>query len=207
MGLGGRQMWESMLWIIRVFSSWRLRPSVWQLIHRVLLVANWNIFDRASWRKYLHRTNISGIRSTVYIKFKPLSYALSPMIMILLYLTLKYAWNKTFPTSLADWILLPRYAVARSDPRLPSMQRHEFAAHVPWHSGLRPFSPVRWSKNGHCRKTPMERQKKKNKKKPTCVSTYHHARQIIIITLFQEDNIFGTNASLTYGPQFTKGDT
>ena len=24
---------------------------------------------------------------------------------------------------------------------------------------------------------------------------------IIIITLFQEDNIFGTNASLTYGPQ------
>ena len=23
----------------------------------------------------------------------------------------------------------------------------------------------------------------------------------IIITLFQEDNIFGTNASLTYGPQ------
>ena len=24
---------------------------------------------------------------------------------------------------------------------------------------------------------------------------------IIIITLFQEDNMFGTNASLTYGPQ------
>ena len=24
---------------------------------------------------------------------------------------------------------------------------------------------------------------------------------IIIITLFQEDNIFGTNASLTYGPR------
>ena len=27
---------------------------------------------------------------------------------------------------------------------------------------------------------------------------------IIIISLFQEDNIFGTNASLTYGPRFTK---
>ena len=24
---------------------------------------------------------------------------------------------------------------------------------------------------------------------------------LLIITLFQEDNIFGTNASLTYGPQ------
>ena len=44
------------------------------------------------------------------------------------------------------------------------------------------------------------------KKKTTCVSTYHYARQIIIITLFQEDNIFGTNASLTYGLQFTKVD-
>ena len=27
---------------------------------------------------------------------------------------------------------------------------------------------------------------------------------IIIISLFQEDNIFGTIASLTYGPRFTK---
>ena len=27
---------------------------------------------------------------------------------------------------------------------------------------------------------------------------------IIIITLFQEDNIFGTNASLTYGPQIQR---
>ena len=27
---------------------------------------------------------------------------------------------------------------------------------------------------------------------------------IIIISLFQEDNIFGTNASLTYGPQFQR---
>ena len=26
----------------------------------------------------------------------------------------------------------------------------------------------------------------------------------IIITLFKEDNIFGTNASLTYGPQIQK---
>ena len=29
---------------------------------------------------------------------------------------------------------------------------------------------------------------------------------IIIIHSFQEDNIFGTYASLTYGPQFTKAD-
>ena len=49
----------------------------------------------------------------------------------------------------------------------------------------------------------MERKKKKKK----CVSTYHYARQIIIITLFQGDNIIGTNASLTYGRQFTKVDT
>ena len=27
---------------------------------------------------------------------------------------------------------------------------------------------------------------------------------IIIITLFHEDNIFGTNASLTYGPQIQR---
>ena len=27
---------------------------------------------------------------------------------------------------------------------------------------------------------------------------------IIILTLFQEDNIFGTNASLTYGPQIQR---
>ena len=27
---------------------------------------------------------------------------------------------------------------------------------------------------------------------------------IIIITLFQEDNIFGTNVSLTYGPQIQR---
>ena len=27
---------------------------------------------------------------------------------------------------------------------------------------------------------------------------------IIIITLFQEDNIFGTDASLTYGPQIQR---
>ena len=27
---------------------------------------------------------------------------------------------------------------------------------------------------------------------------------IIIITLFQDDNIFGTNASLTYGPQIQR---
>ena len=27
---------------------------------------------------------------------------------------------------------------------------------------------------------------------------------IIIISLFQEDNIFGTNASLTYGPQLQR---
>ena len=55
----------------------------------------------------------------------------------------------------------------------------------------------------------MERQKrkKKKKKKTTRVSTYHYAKQIIIITLFQKDIIFGTNASLTYGPQVTKVDT
>ena len=29
---------------------------------------------------------------------------------------------------------------------------------------------------------------------------------LIIITLFQEDNIFGTDASLTYGPQLTNVD-
>ena len=34
---------------------------------------------------------------------------------------------------------------------------------------------------------------------------YHHVGIIIIIiTLFQEDNIFGTNASLTYGPQMQR---
>ena len=27
---------------------------------------------------------------------------------------------------------------------------------------------------------------------------------LLIITLFQEDNIFGTNASLTYGPQIQR---
>ena len=29
-------------------------------------------------------------------------------------------------------------------------------------------------------------------------------RFIIIISLFQEDNIFGTNASLTYGPRLQR---
>ena len=29
-------------------------------------------------------------------------------------------------------------------------------------------------------------------------------RIIIIISLFQEDNIFGTNASLTYGPRLQR---
>ena len=27
---------------------------------------------------------------------------------------------------------------------------------------------------------------------------------LLIVTLFQEDNIFGTNASLTYGPQIQR---
>ena len=27
---------------------------------------------------------------------------------------------------------------------------------------------------------------------------------VVIITLFQEDNIFGTNASLSYGPQIQR---
>ena len=138
-----------MLWIIRVFSSWRLRPSVWQLIHRVLLVANWNIFDRASWRKYLHRTNISGIRSTVYIKFRPLSYTFISYDYDFALSDIEICVKQNPSYEFDWWILLPRYAVARSDPRLPSMQRHEFATHVPWHSGLRPFSPVRWYKNGH----------------------------------------------------------
>ena len=36
------------------------------------------------------------------------------------------------------------------------------------------------------------------------VDLFCNNNNIIIITLFQEDNIFGTNVSLTYGPQIQR---
>ena len=36
------------------------------------------------------------------------------------------------------------------------------------------------------------------------LSRYNNNNNTIMVTLFQEDSIFGTNASLTYGPQIQK---
>ena len=138
-----------MLWIIRVFSSWRRRPSVWQPIHS-LISSKLKHFRQGiltqvfAQNKYFWNTfnSLHKIKTT-FLCFISHDYdfALSDIEICV----------KQNPSYEFDWwILLPRYAVAQSDPRLPNMQRHEFATHVPWHSGLRPFSPVCWYKNSHC---------------------------------------------------------
>ena len=53
-----------------------------------------------------------------------------------------------------------------------------------------------------------EREKRRRRKMPSDLSCLNGLDEliiiIIIISLFQEDNIFGTNASLTYGPQLQR---
>ena len=50
----------------------------------------------------------------------------------------------------------------------------------------------------------LPQQKNNRKKKRSSYRNRKISQQIKIISLFQEDNIIGTNASLTYGPRLQR---
>ena len=126
----------------------------------------------------------------------------------------RYSSPVTFwSTTILPRSLIQKWPLSVTDERMSTKRWYtawEAAQEKRRYKGLLTTSEIFW-KVLEDRKTLMERhkkktKKKKKKKKKTCV-ILSLCEANIIITLFQEDNIFGTNASLTYGPQFTKVDT